>query len=199
MSRVSPCALAAAAVLLCVSYALAQPAPPGADTSGDETSPALLKLIQQRLAGVSGLRPADGVQLQETKFFRGTVRVRGTVTTAEQRDAVRREIEALRPQLEMMADVRIATIDVSGLQIAPRGSTPPTTTPSTLPAPQAPAAPQPAPETIVEEMSLPSYGPISSGPPVITYTPASLPDNVPMDYPWFLAMPHPRHRHFWNR
>jgi hypothetical protein len=193
MSRVSPCALAAAALLLCVSYALAQPAPPGADTSGDETSPALLKLIQQRLAGVTGLRPADGVQLQETKFFRGTVRVRGTVTTAEQRDAVRREIEALRPQLEMMADVRIATIDVSGLQVVPRSSTLPATTPSTLPAPQT------APETVVEEMSLPSFGPTSSGPPVITYTPASLPDNVPMDYPWFLAMPHPRHRHFWNR
>jgi hypothetical protein len=122
MSRVSPCVVGVAAALLAAASAAAQPAPP----PEDETSPLLLQLIRAHLAEVEGLGTADGVQVQETRFFRGTVRVRGTVASAEQRDAVRREITALRPRLEMSADVRITEIDVSGLQVAP-GTKPPTT------------------------------------------------------------------------
>jgi hypothetical protein len=99
--------------------ALAQVAPPVADSSGDETSPVLLEMIRQHLAGTSDLRPLDGVFVQESKFFRGTVRIRGTIVSEGQRDSLKRALESIRARLEMRADVKITTFDLSGLRIGP--------------------------------------------------------------------------------
>jgi hypothetical protein len=89
------------------------------EPAGDETSPALLKVIQTHLAGTTGLRPSDGVRIVESKYFRGTVRIRGTVVSETQRDSLRRALESIRSRLETAADVKITRFDLSGLEIGP--------------------------------------------------------------------------------
>jgi hypothetical protein len=117
--------LGVAIVVLAGSAAIGQPPQPPTDPSGDQTSPALLDLIRQHLAGVPNLRPSDGVRIEESKFFRGVIRFRGTIASADQRDALRREIESIRASLERSVDVRISTIDLSGVRLV-RESTPKT-------------------------------------------------------------------------
>jgi hypothetical protein len=111
--------LGVALLVLAGSAVIAQPPQPPTDPSGDQTSPALLDLIRQHLAGVPNLRPSDGVRIEETKFFRGVIRFRGTIASADQREALRREIESIRASLERNVDVRISTLDLSGVQVVP--------------------------------------------------------------------------------
>jgi hypothetical protein len=122
--------LGVAIVVLAGSAAMAQPPQPPTDPSGDQTSPALLDLIRQHLAGVPNLRPSDGVRLEETRFFRGVIRFRGTIASADQREALRREIESIRASLEQSVDVRISTLDLSGMQLVPESR--PRTQPETV-------------------------------------------------------------------
>jgi hypothetical protein len=90
-------------------------------TSEDETSPAILKFVRERLAASEGLRPADGVEVRETKFFRGTLRVRGTVRSADQLEKARRSMDALRGEIGSNFDVRIMNIDYTGLTVGAGG------------------------------------------------------------------------------
>jgi hypothetical protein len=99
--------------------AQAQASQPAKDPSGDQTSPALLEMIRKHLAGTSGLRSADGVSIEESKFFRGSVRIRGRVVSESQRDALRRALESIRSRLEMEVDVKISSFDLSGLRVVP--------------------------------------------------------------------------------
>jgi hypothetical protein len=118
MPRACPRLLAAAVPLLLAVPLPAQQAPPrGAE--GDVTSPALLKMIRERFATKEGLRESDGVEIRETRFFQGTVRVTGTVVRQEQIDQVRRTLDALRAELGAELDIRITAIDVSGLTVRP--------------------------------------------------------------------------------
>jgi hypothetical protein len=89
------------------------------ELSGDQTSPALLEMIRKHLAGTSGLRPSDGVRIEESKFFRGTVRIRGTMASEPQRNDLRRALDSIRSRLETATDVKITMFDLSGLRIGP--------------------------------------------------------------------------------
>lgn len=120
--------------------ALAQVPPPVSEPSGDQTSPALLEMIRKHLAGTSSLRPSDGVRIEESKFFRGSVRIRGSIVSETQRDALRRALESIRSRMEMAVDVKITSFDLSGLRIGPR---PPTDQiPKKAPTPKIAEAPE---------------------------------------------------------
>jgi hypothetical protein len=143
--------------------ALAQVQPPEAPPSGDQTSPALLEMIRQHLAQTSGLRPADGVRIDESRFYRGDVRIRGTLRAESQRAALRRELESIRTRLEMAVDVKITMFDLTGLRIS---ATPPSGQPSK-------EAPKPRLEEIVEEDVMevfPAYRPFVA--PPVYYMPS---------------------------
>jgi hypothetical protein len=129
--------------------ALAQVPPPVSDPSGDQTSPALLEMIRKHLADTSGLRSSDGVTIEESKFFRGSVRIRGRIVSESQRDALRRALESIRSRLEMDVDVKISNFDLSGLRVVPL---PPTAqTPKEAPKPKlTPKAPEKFDEEGVE-------------------------------------------------
>jgi hypothetical protein len=107
-------------------------------------------MIRKHLADTSGLRPADGVSIEESKFFRGSVRIRGRVVSESQRDALRRALESIRSRLEMEVDVKITNFDFSGLRVVPL---PPTAqTPKEAPKPKVEAPKSKAPETCDEEI-----------------------------------------------
>jgi len=149
------------ALLLAVSAAPGQDPKP--DNSGDATSPALLKLIQDDLATSSGLRPSDGVRIDSVKYSRGELRVRGQVKSAEQKDAVRRRIEADRARLDKEADVRITSVDVSELTISG---------PPLLPGDGGPAA-------ALRGRPLPGHWPYNCPPVFISWTPPPSPRFIP--------------------
>ncbi len=109
--------------LLAIIVPLVLVVPIGAQqpSAEDETSPAILRFVRERLAGSEGLGPADGVEIRETRFFRGTLRVRGTVRNTEQLEKVRRTIDALRGDINSDFDVRITNIDYSGLTVVAGG------------------------------------------------------------------------------
>lgn len=184
MSRVCPVPLGVVLALLAAGSATAQAVPPDRPPPTDETNSALLRLVRERLAQVPGLRPADGVQVQQALFDHGTLYVRGTVASADQRDAVRREIEALRPRLEMTADV--SALQVNAAAPPPAGGTAakpaeperlrptPQPGPANAPAPCAPA--DGCPEGVGEE-ACPLAAPVApSAPP-------------PPPFPWRPAGP----------
>jgi hypothetical protein len=109
-----------AAVLLAVSAAFGQAPQPLAAAAGGPANPALLEMIRLRLEEGANLHPADGIRLEEAKFVGGALRVRGTVVSAEQAEAVRREIESLRPRLERAVEGTISSLDLSTLRVAER-------------------------------------------------------------------------------
>ncbi len=117
MARVTLPLLGVAAVLFAASSAVAQA--PEASPAGS-ANPALLEILRLRLEEGANLNPADGVRLEEAKFVRGALRVRGTVVSEEQAAAVRREIEALRPRLERAVEAPITSLDYTGLRVAER-------------------------------------------------------------------------------
>jgi hypothetical protein len=120
MARVTLPLLGVAAVLLAASVAFGQaPQAPEAAPAGAANS-ALLELLRLRLEDGANLNPADGVRLEEARFVRGTLRVRGTVASEEQAAAVRREIEALRPRLERAVEAPITSFDYTTLRVAER-------------------------------------------------------------------------------
>jgi hypothetical protein len=144
MPRLRSKLLATIVPLVLVLPVSAQQPPPE-----DETSPAILRFVRERLAGSEGLRPADGVEVRETRFFRGTLRVSGTVRSADQLGKVRRTIDALRGDIESDFDVRVMNIDYSGLTVVAGGKTAEPerlkAMPSESPQPQSPP-PEPGPE-----------------------------------------------------
>jgi hypothetical protein len=106
-------------------------------------------MIRKHLADTSGLRPADGVRIEESKFFRGSVRIRGSIVSESLRDALRRALDSIRSRLEMEVDVRITNFDFSGLRVIPL---PPTAQmPKEAAKPKAEAAKPKAPGTCDEE------------------------------------------------
>jgi hypothetical protein len=107
-------------LILVIGASSAQQAPP-ADT-GDKTTPLLLKLVRERLASSTDLRPDDGVRIESLKLARGVLSLSGTVRTADQREKVRAHIQQGRRDIEDVADVKIQSIDVSGLQVTPGGT-----------------------------------------------------------------------------
>jgi hypothetical protein len=90
-------------------------------------------MIRQRFARTEGLREADGVEIRETRYFQGTVRVTGTVARQEQIETVRRTLESLRAALGSKADAKINTFDLTYLKVKAPGK---------LPAPKAEPAPR---------------------------------------------------------
>jgi hypothetical protein len=184
MSRVPPGLLGVVLALLAAGSAAAQAVPPEQLPPTDQTSSALLRFVRERLAQVPGLRPADGVQVEQAQFDHGTLYVRGSVASADQRDAVRREIEALRPRLEVAADVSALQVNAAAAPQAGGDSAKKTAEPERLrPTPQpgpadAPAACPPAdgcPEGVGEQ-SCPLAAPMPRMPP-------------PPPFPWRPAGP----------
>ncbi len=122
MSCLRPFLLAAVGSLLLGAPLAAQQGQPKDDE--DQTSPALLELIRQRFASTEGLRPADGVEIRETKFFMGTLRVTGKVARQEQVETVRRTLDGMRRELGSTVDVRINALDLSRLTVKPAAKPP---------------------------------------------------------------------------
>jgi hypothetical protein len=120
MTRVNLPLLGVAAVLLAASAAFGQAPQPADAASGGPANPALLEMLRLRLEEGANLHPADGVRLEEARFVRGAFRVRGTVASQEQAEAVRREIESLRPRLERAVEAPISSFDLSALRVAER-------------------------------------------------------------------------------
>jgi hypothetical protein len=72
--------------------------------------PTLRGVIAGHLQTVPGLRPADGVRVEDVTFSEGVITLRGTVASAEQRERVLREVEGLRRTIERTLDVRVRSV-----------------------------------------------------------------------------------------
>jgi hypothetical protein len=151
-----------------------------AESSAAQPLPTLRGLIVQRLDQTKGLRSEDGVQLKEAVFSRGEIRLTGTVASTEQRERVARAVEAMRGELESTLDLKIKSVDVSGLVVAPKAE----------PQRQAAEPRQPAPTTTPR--AVPQQFPITAGVPGVgcsITTPYGWPQFpmtgpcVPMAYP----------------
>jgi hypothetical protein len=111
--------LFAAGVAFAPVVAVVLPTPVCAAATQTE-EPTLLGLVTARLGMVAELRPALGVRITAATFSRGVVRIVGTVTSEAQLERLKREVEALRPRMRSELDLRVTSIDLSGVTVIPR-------------------------------------------------------------------------------
>jgi hypothetical protein len=94
-----------------VSLARAQPPKPIPERAPPPKEVTTLRsIITSRLQAVPGLGVAEGVQLDEATFAEGVITLRGTVSSAEQRDRVLKEVEALRRTIEQTLDFKVRSV-----------------------------------------------------------------------------------------
>jgi hypothetical protein len=86
--------------------------------TADQAMPSLKQLIVDQLAETVGLRAADGVQIQDATFSRGIVSLKGSVSSAKQAEQVVQAVEKLRAELESTLDIKIKSIDGTGLVVS---------------------------------------------------------------------------------